>query len=482
MNIPNPDTINRTALIGAYDGSHPRLEAAIDAHAGTGVAIVADPAACNDILGQAALCTAMATAARAFGTVTLMTDDGATFTAGPYMGRTIADAAAAEGVRLVPDLRGVPQSWPVLLVGPHTPQLQDPQPCRRTVLRLTWTGWTAHVQPAALPVPAAGAPGNTLSAIAAAALGVHEAFAAVQDRPGSDAGHRTFRLNLWRPGTETDDGPPLTHAPAGWWLVGLGHLGQACAWVIAWLNYANPTNVPIVLCDTDKAVSANHSTGILTPRNPAPIRKTRIVAGVLDRIGFDTYLVERHLDATTRATDTDFHVALVGVDNLPTRRLISAVQWSLAIDAGIGAGPSDFDAILLRRFPAARASHDIAGWADPAVTNTTLPDTPAFDDLRRRDPCGVVEVAGTAVGASFVGVTAACLAVTEGIRELLGGDGYDTLSLHLQTDDVHYAPATVLAEVIPAPLALEHTTMDRELAVRTYVRSHHESHSRPPLP
>lgn len=35
------------------------------------------------------------------------------------------------------------------------------------------------------------------------------------------------------------------------------------------------------------------------------------------------------------------------MDNLPTRRVISAVGWPLAIDAGLGAGPTDFNGILV---------------------------------------------------------------------------------------------------------------------------------------
>ncbi|PWR12134.1 hypothetical protein DKT69_24865 [Micromonospora sicca] len=81
-----------------------------------------------------------------------------------------------------------------------------------------------------------------LAAIAAAALGVHEAFGALRNRPGSDAGWRTITVNLWQPGTSAD-GPELTHAPAAWWIVGLGHLGQAYTWVMSWLTYADPAQV-----------------------------------------------------------------------------------------------------------------------------------------------------------------------------------------------------------------------------------------------
>jgi hypothetical protein len=206
------------------------------------------------------------------------------------------------------------------------------------------------------------------------------------------------------------------------------------------------------LQDTDNAVEANHSTGLLTPPTPALVRKTRLVAARLDELGFDTALIERRLDPRMRTTDGDVHVALLGVDNLPTRRLISSVGWPLAIDVGLGVGPSDFDALLLHRFPGARDSAAMAGWSGPSIASTVVPKTPAFDDLGRRDPCGVVQVAGTAVGAAFVGVIAACVAVTEAVREVMGQPGYDVINLHLRTADVFTAAASGMNEVVAARL------------------------------
>lgn len=107
----------------------------------------------------------------------------------------------------------------------------------------------------------------------------------MQAAPGSDAGYRAVSLNLWRPGTDLDDGPALTYVPSAWWLVGLGDLGQANAFVISWLSYADPTQIQVVLQDTDIAVEANRSTGVLTSRHPDPVRKTRLVAATLDRLG-----------------------------------------------------------------------------------------------------------------------------------------------------------------------------------------------------
>lgn len=175
---------------------------------------------------------------------------------------------------------------------------------------------------------------------------------------------------------------------------------------------------------------------------PAQTRKTRLIAPVLDVLGFDTTIIERRLDHNTRLTPQETHVALLGIDNLATRRTISAVDWKLAIDTGLGAGADDFNAIQLRRFPAARPSDQVCAWAEPSATAVPLPHTSAFDDLNRRDACGAVLFAGTAVGAAFVGVIAACLAIAEATRPLLGGTSLDVLSLHLHSVDLDAAPSS----------------------------------------
>jgi hypothetical protein len=54
---------------------------------------------------------------------------------------------------------------------------------------------------------------------------------------------------------------------------------------------------------------------------------------------------------------------------------------------------------------------------------------------------GVTELAGKAVGAAFVGVAAACLAIAEAVRELHGGTGHDTLLLSLTTTAARTSPA-----------------------------------------
>ncbi|MEV4654822.1 hypothetical protein [Micromonospora sp. NPDC049301] len=215
---------------------------------------------------------------------------------------------------------------------------------------------------------------------------------------------------------------------------------------MSWLTYADPDRVEVVLQDTQRVVDANHSTGLLTPVKPDPVRKTRLAAAVLERAGYDVVILDRRLDHTSRVQAEDHHVALLGVDSLDPRRLISGVGWKLAIDAGLGAGPADFNALLLRRFPAEVPSGEVRSWKEGVSQQRRAP-TAALADLERRDPCGSVQLAGTAVGAAFVGVVTACLGVAQGARAALSGDGFDVINLHLETDDVDLAPATCEVEV-----------------------------------
>jgi hypothetical protein len=456
---PRAGDIHRTALLAMHDGSQPTLDAAISAHADTGVLLCADADTCHDFAGQAALLTAVTTAARAFGNVAVLAASPQTvITGGVSAGISLANAVVREGASPItpPGLTAIPNRWPVVLIGAETPVpiRMDSFAGLRAVLRVSWSGWVAAVRATSAPAGKAAAPPCVLAAITAAGMGISEAFGATRARPGSDAGFRDITLNLWNPRGDADSqGPVLAHAPCAWWLVGLGHLGQACSWVISWLPYADASAIEVALQDTDRTTPANHSTGVLTPAGSDGIRKTRLVAAALDRTGFDTRIIERRLGPDFRAAPGECHVAIMGVDNLLARRLASAIGWRFAVDLGLGSGPDNFASLLIRRFPAAQTSDAVPAWTHSVAVPVAIPSTPAFSDLiARHDQCGMVELAGAAVGASFVGIVAACLAVAEACRELHGGAGLDVLNLDLLTMDSQTAPATRPADVISAQL------------------------------
>lgn len=453
MTMPNPDRVSRTLLLSMHDGTQPTIEDAAAAHADTGVILLAGITACNSVSGQAALLTAVLTAVRAFGNVLVLAGaPDAVIRAGTRQGRPLAQAIVEEGARLttVDDTAAHP-CWPTLIIGATT---APPTKTKSSapVLRISWNNWTATVAPVDLQDHRSINEDCVLAAIAAAALGVSEAFSFVKPRAGSDAGYRIVNLNLWDPSGQADRGPRLGFAPAKWWLVGLGHLGQAYSWVISWLDYESPAAAEIVLQDTDKTTPANHSTGLLTPVDSDGVPKTRLIAAALDGVGFDTRIIERRLDNNFKVAEADVHVALLGVDNLATRRLTSGVGWRLAIDAGLGSS-SSYSSILLLRFPGTQVSHEVPGWNEPDSAPASIPESPAFDDLTLRgDACGLVELAGKAVGASFVGAVAACLAVAEAVRGLHGGVGFEIATLDLTTIDPTTAPARNDADVFPLRL------------------------------
>lgn len=437
------DAVDRTVLLTLQTGSHPTLEDAETAHAQTGIVFHADTATCTEAPGQAALLTAVTTAVRAFGTVRIVAAaPDAPVRGGLHRGRTVAEICDQEGAVVVSTpADGEHSTWPTVLLGGTA--VDEAARGHGPILRASWSGWTARITPGDTPAAEAPDARCVLAAAAAGALAVHEAFGMVLDRGGSDVGYRSHDLNLWDPGATTDPGMTLAYAPASWWLVGLGHLGQAYAWVLSWLPYTDPAAVQVVLQDTDRTTPANHSTGVLTPTGSTGVRKTRLVAAALDAVGFDTAIIERRLEQGQRVAKADAHVALLGVDNLATRRLTSAVGWPLAIDIGLGADPASFDSLLMYRFPGTQRSEAVAGWTTQPIAPIQVPRTAAFRDLEARfDQCGVVELAGKAVGASFVGVIAACVAVAEAARGLHGGPGFDVLAIGLSDDAAEAGKAT----------------------------------------
>lgn len=496
---PPADHIDRTVLLALRAGQHPTLEDAVDEHARTGVLLCADIPTATSRHGQASLLTAVATAARAFGHVQVLLPHDldpahVTVLGGPDQHQPLDQALAHAGAERLnthhidqPDPYQPPldpvspeQPWPVVLLG-HAAPLPLPHDPRRRVLRAWADRWTSHVAPAsdthgaptAPPTETPSADGTCiLASIAAAALAVHEAFEVARQPPGSDAGWRPVALDLWDPTSTSDTAsagatvgspvpPPLSYAPDAWWLIGLGHLGQANTWVLSWLPYTDPAAVEVVLQDTDRTAPANHSTGLLTPAGSTGVPKTRLAAAALEAVGYRTRLLERRLHTDQRTQPTEPHVALLGVDNLPTRRLTSGVGWTLAVDAGLGDQPSTYDSVLLRTFPSGPVgpigpdSAEVPAWADSPPRPIDVPENAAFRDLAGRytDGCGLAELAGKAVGVAFVGTVTACLAIAEALRPLHDGPQHQLLRYRL--GDPH--PTATASQ--SAPMATSYTQL-----------------------
>lgn len=433
MTILDADEISRVVLLHLTDGTATSLEDAERLLDARHLTLHPAPGLLTTAAGQAAILTAALTAVRTFGAVHVTLPEDARVRDGVYRGRLLSDTLRQEGAHVNDGPADL--SSTVIVLG----SAGEVQPeSGGLVLHAGWDGWVATVSP--IPRPAV-VEGNVLAAIAAAALAVGEAFAHARALPGGDAGYQTLQLNLLGP--DVTSGPDLRYAPASWWLVGLGHLGQAYGWVISHLPYDDSGSVEVTLQDTDRSSPANHSTSVLTPYGSRGVPKARLVAGGLEDAGLRTRIIERPLDENLHLRDEETHtVALIGVDNLPTRRALSAIGWPLAIDVGLGAHTQDHTAISMHRFPGSKSSHDIPAWQDHSQPERAIPVTPGFEDLNIRfDRCGVVTLAGKAIGVPFVGAIAACLAVTEALKQLHGLPGTEVAGLDIATGHHVSAPA-----------------------------------------
>ncbi|MDP2331324.1 MAG: hypothetical protein Q8M19_11610 [Reyranella sp.] len=343
-------------------------------------------------------------------------------------GATLADAVVALGGSIAEPAAGTP----VIEIGGAPSARRAP-----FHIRAIFAGWRGGIVPApgdAAPVPA---PVMALAPMLAAALAVNEAFLYVSGHTGV-AGRRAVGLSLWDPAPTCDwladarTEPTLLILPARLWLIGLGHLGQAYLWALGLLPFARPQDLGLVLQDIDAITPSTESTSILTDASLINIKKTRAMAAWAERRGFTTAIQERLFDASFRRHDDEPAVALCGLDNGTGRQALDQVGFDFVVEAGLGRGHRDFRAVRLHTLPASRPASQI--WRG-AQSDDRVEDRPAYQSLLTSgalDRCGVTLLAGKAVGAPFVGATAATLALSEVLRLLHGGAVHELIDLDLK--------------------------------------------------
>ncbi len=433
MTVWTPDTVSRTAIILTNSGEVSSLEAAHAMLDSFVLQVRVGDLAGNRTL-QAAVLTIVNSGARAFlGGVRVSLAVDTTITAGWFHGAALSEAIELLGGHLVETL--LPEH-PTICVG-------EPGVCvtGRPVLRATAGGWSAGVVEGD-QTPLIEQDSFVPAGIAAGGIAVSEAFEFLRST-NVYAGRRARGISLWRPGehwiNEAAAGPDdVAFAPSAWWLVGLGHLGQGYLWSIGMLGYQSPAEVRILLQDDDRVTIANESTGLLLPRGSGATRpadrKTRVLARVLEHRGFNTTITERRLGAGDGPRHDEPRLALIGVDNPETRRYLSDSGFALVIDAGLGAGPSQYLDVQLHTFPSARRSDAISGWHVARQASHDVFALPAYQQLAATtgDDCGAIELAGRTVAASFVGATAGALVVAEATRALRGDHRHDVIDATLR--------------------------------------------------
>lgn len=306
-------------------------------------------------------------------------------------------------------------------------------------------GWRAHTAPAATAAPAAS-PGNEVSGVLCAAMALSEAFRSVVLKEVATA-RRGQAISAWGP---DEPGPNILHTPGPVWLLGLGNLGQATAFMLNLLPYAG-ARPPLVLQDLDRTGPENLTVQILSEPGWIGRRKCRSLAEWLESGGFETRLIEAPFTASTRSWPEGPRILLAGVDNLDTRRWAADAGFDLVIDAGLGASASDAFDLRLHAFPGRRSASEAwpvnEGPASAPVLNSGLAKALAQG---RINSCGAITLAGKSVGVPCTALAAAALQVGQLLRALSTGRCCDLIDLSLT--EPRHAHAHLMDHDLP-PLA-----------------------------
>lgn len=199
------------------------------------------------------------------------------------------------------------------------------------------------------------------------------------------------------------------------------------------MPYHRPGDVELILQDFDRLTLANDSTSMLTTSRLVGQPKTRAMADWAERRGFKTRIVERYFPGGIKIAADEPRLALGGVDNLEARAAYEDAGFHCIVDAGLGAGPTEYLALRIHTFPASTSAR--AKWGDGQPTeSTSLAETSAYAKLATEgmDACGLVQLATRTVGAPFVGATAACLVISEVLRRLNGGSALEVVDMTLR--------------------------------------------------
>lgn len=423
----DPDELDRTEklLLDTGDASSP--EQATEILSGYVLQVDVRPGAIAAAADEAALATILNSAPRAFkGGVRVRLYEDVELQHGWVAGLRATEAIDSYGCERVSNLS---DDYPTLILGPAPDRWPTNGPC----LSITFAGWSGGIlSRPRLSLPRTGDP-FPAAGVLAAALGVSEAFQLL--RGNVYAFRRDMGLSLWRPDGDwlVDRGSAMSGWPiqAKLHLLGLGHLGQAYLWTLGWLPFADPSAVELVLQDVDSVVKANLSTSLLAFKDDIGKRKTRLMAERAEQLGFTTRIIERRFDAAQRVGVDEPQVALVGLDHPATRAMLGNAGWEFIIDAGLGGGPGSYLDAHIHTFPASVTPAERWGGLHGEVDEALL-ELPAYAELERQvgDHCGVLMIAGRAVGAAFVGAFTSAVAIGELARF------YEDAAAHFEFVDV----------------------------------------------
>ena len=178
-------------------------------------------------------------------------------------------------------------------------------------------------------------------------------------------------------------------------------------------------------------------------------------------LGFRTSITERPFDSNTYRRDNEPGVALVGIDHPGPRRLLEGAGFDLVVDAGLGATAQNYLSMAVHTFPSGATA--ATTWPEDAVpADEKLLNQPGYLEYQKRlaettdltdgeIKCGIIDIAGRAAGAAFVGCAAATFVISDILRALAGGPRFQLVSLHLRNPHLAQAKPNPISELATNP-------------------------------
>ena len=329
---------------------------------------------------------------------------------GAVPGATVAEACRSVGARYDDD---PPVNAPVVIIGPAMAQKTD------HVFYPAFGRWWAGVY---REPQVGGFDGGELGAVLAAGLCAAALFRYFEHGRNPHA-VRSHYLNVWNDtaacgyADQRDDGEALIFLPRELWLLGMGHLGQAYAWLLGLLPYASSHGSRIVVQDDQLIQPENAGTSALYWSDDE-VRKTDLAKDWLERCGFEVCRVERRLGSSFKREEFDPAVCLAGLDDPAPRRWAANAGFTYIVDGGIGASARTFSAIAVNAIPGASSADAL--WPDKPAAK--VPATSAYASMRAAglDECGLAQLGATAVAAPFVGTICSVAVLAQLLKPLHG--------------------------------------------------------------
>ncbi len=396
--------ITKALTDGARAGSFAEAEARLDA---IRVAVVVGGNQMNTRAGQAAALTAVATAHKCFGQVTLVMEGDAALLAPLPLGKTLRHAARMLGARFA---ARAPQRTT------HTIGIGDVASGPGWLIHCWWDRWLAGTR--AAEGESTGDGGLSLTGVFAAAVAMRQIFAcalaAKTLRP------RDVTVSLWEPWNAADSratGPAMFDVPDKLWFLGLGHLGQGFVWNLCLLGVRGGR----AIAQDDQTVGdENEATSLLVLPTDLGKKKARVAGRWLEACGWEIDIIERRHHGDMQVTQDDPPYLLCGLDRLEPRLIMARHGFEFMIDAGLGHGAHDFEGIQVRTIAKGQSIEGL--WNEKAQplqgsASVKLMEKEAYAELQTQiGRCGIVSFAEASTAVPFVGAAAGALVIAQAIR------------------------------------------------------------------